>query len=53
MRACLYFPQEDGVPGRNGIKLSALVVMGTFSKVDHQVVAYAFLNFSGFYRHLI
>ena len=44
MRTCLYFPQEDGALGRNGIKQSALVVMGNFSKDDHQVAAYAFLK---------
>ena len=33
-------------------KPSILVVMGTSSKDDPQVVAYSFLNFSGFLRHL-
>ena len=54
MRACLYFPQEDGVPGCNGVKQSALVVMGNSGKDDRQVAVYAFFkNFPDFYRHQI
>ena len=54
MRACLYFPQEEGAPGRNSIKQSTLVVTGNFGKDDRQVVAYAFLKFfPDFYRHQI
>ena len=36
------FSQEDGAPGCNSIKQSALVVMGNFGKDDHQVAAYTF-----------
>ena len=44
-----YFPWEDGVPGRNGVKQSALVVTGNFSKDDRQVVVYTFFKkISGF-----
>ena len=44
MRACLYFPREDGALGHNSIKQSTLVVMGNFGKDDRQVVAYAFFK---------
>ena len=44
MRVCLYFPQEDGTPGHNGIKQSPLVVTGDFGKDDCQVAAYTFLK---------
>ena len=41
-RACLYFSPGRWSTGMQWHKPSVLVVMGTSSKDDHQVVAYAF-----------
>ena len=42
MRACLYFSPGRWSAGTQRRKPSVLVVMGTSSKDDHQVVAYVF-----------
>ena len=51
-RAYLYFSPGRWSARMQRRKPSILVVMGTSSKDDPQVVAYSFLNFSGFLRHL-
>ena len=43
-RVCLYFSLGRWSTGTQWHKPSILVVMGTSSKDDHQVVAYAFLK---------